>query len=164
MNEIKLKIGELQITTKHGLMLVIEGLSSCIGLAVYDKRAKMAGMAHIVLPSSSISNEKDINEEFGKYADTAVPGILERMLSLGSKKEDLIIKIAGGTSMLSLENEDNPLNIGERNIIAVKKAINSLGLHITKADVGGYKKRTLKLNVINGAFYIKTIGQEEIEF
>jgi len=164
MQEINLGIGKLEITTKPGIIFVTPGLGSCIGLGVYDKKSRMAGMAHIALPDSNIARGKDISREYGKYADTAVPAILERMLQLGSKKHDLVIKIVGGASMFSFNSNSNLLNIGDKNIIAVRKAIADLGLVIHRADVGGNKGRTFKLNVLKGTFYLKTIGQQEIEF
>jgi len=164
MQEINLKIGEMEITTNHGLILVASGLGSCIGLAVYDKKSRMAGMAHIALPDSSIKHEKDVDEEFGKYADTAVPAILERMLSLGSKKDDLIIKIAGGANIYNFKEDSSLFNIGERNVQAVEEAVKGLNLSITKADTGGNIGRSLKLSVINGMFYLKTAERKEIVF
>lgn len=121
-------------------------------------------MAHIALPDSSISRGKDISQEYGKYADTAVQAVLERMLQLGLKKENIIIKIVGGSSMFNFNSNSDLLNIGHKNTIAVKKAIANLGLVIHRADTGGNKKRTFKLNVLKGTFYLKTIGQKEIEF
>ncbi len=164
MQELHLGIGKLEITTKPGVILVTPGLGSCIGLAVYDKKSRMAGMAHVALPDSSICRGRDISNEYGKYADTAVPAILERMLSLGSKRENLVIKIVGGASMFSFNSNTNLLNIGYKNTIAVKKAIAEMGLVINKADTGGNKGRTFKLNVLKGTFYLRTIGNKEIEF
>ena len=166
MQEINLKTGEMEITTNHGLILVAPGLGSCIGLAVYDKKSRIAGMAHIVLPDSSINYGKDIdiNEEFGKYVDTAVPAILERMLSLGSKKDDLIIKIAGGANIYNFKEDSSLFNIGERNVQAAEKAVKDLNLSITKADTGGNKGRILKLNVMNGIVYLKTAKHREVIF
>ncbi len=164
MREIKLKPGELDISTKQSVIMVTTELGSSVGMAVYDRKARIAGMAHIVLPDSSISTEYDIENEYGKFADTAIPAILERLLSLGSKKEDLIIKIAGGADMFSLESGSTPFNIGQRNIQAVKESVKNLGLNISGADTGGTTGRTLKLNIIKGKFYKKVGDLPEMEF
>lgn len=164
MQEINVKMGEIELTTKMSVVLAALSLGSCIGLAVYDVKSKMAGMAHIVLPDSNISYKNLAEEKPGKYADLAVPALLGKMLSLGSKKENLIIKIAGGAQMFNLNDDANIINIGTRNIKAVTKAIDDLGLIITKADTGGNKGRTLKLNSANGDFTLKVIGQQIVEF
>lgn len=164
MHEIKINMGDLELTNKTGVILIAPGLGSCIGLAAYDKRSKLAGMAHIVLPDSGIKANTNSEEKIGKYADIAVPALLGKMLSLGSRKEDLIIKIVGGAQMFSFKNDVDILNIGHRNTVAVKKALDSLGLTITKADTGGNKGRTFTLNVMNGSFSLRITGQQEMEF
>ncbi len=164
MQEIVLKSGELELTTRQNVIMYTTELGSSVAMAVYDRKSRMAGMAHIVLPDSSISNENDIIEEFGKFADTAVPAVLERLLSLGSKKEDLIIKIAGGANMYGIDENSYPFNIGQRNIMATQQAVGKLNLEIIDSDTGGNKGRALKLNVMQGMFYIKTANQSEVEF
>lgn len=163
MHEINVKMGELEMTTKPGVKLVAPSLGSCIGFAVYDKMSRMAGMAHIVLPDSNISNNKNMENSPGKYADIAVPLLLNKMLSLGAKKENLIIKIAGGAQMFALKSSSDILNIGQRNAAAVKNEVEKLGLSILKAHTGGNKGRTFSLNPINGTFLLRVIGQQEVE-
>ena len=46
-------------------------LGSCVGVVLYDRVAKLGGLAHIVLPSS-----RGVIDHPGKYADTAIPGMI----------------------------------------------------------------------------------------
>lgn len=164
MQEINVKMGELELATRPGVILSAPSLGSCIGFAVYDTKSRMAGMAHIVLPDSAIGQGRTTEEKPGKYADTAVPSLVGKMLSLGSKPENLIIKIAGGAQMFNLKGNENVINIGSRNTAAVHQAIKDMGLRVNKEDTGGNKGRTIKLNAFNGMFYLKIIGQQEVEF
>lgn len=165
MQEINVKMGEIELTNKTAITLAASSLGSCIGLGVFDRKSRMAGMAHIVLPDSKIGYNRHNNEEQpGKYADTAVPALIGKMLSLGSKKEDLVIKIAGGAQMFNLQGDSNVMNIGARNAEAVLNALATLGLRPIKSDTGGNKGRTLKLKVMDGSFSLKIIGQQEVEF
>ena len=164
MQEIIVKMGEIQLITKPNAILIAPSLGSCIGLAVYDQKSKMAGMIHIVLPDSHIKHSHNIEEKSGKYADIAIPTLIGKMLSLGSKREDLIIKIAGGAQMFNFKGDSSIMNIGARNIEAVKNALKEMNLVVNSADTGGNSGRTLKLNAFNGNFYLKVIGQQEIEF
>lgn len=164
MQEIIVKMGEIELTTRVGTVLKTPGLGSGIGFAVYDQKSRMAGMAHIVLPDSGIVYAPQEEENPGKYANISIPALLGKMLSLGAKKEDIIIKIAGGAQMFYKEDEFSPMNIGQRNISAVYKAVEDLGLTIAYADVGGNKGRIIKLNVYSGTFYLTIIGQQEVEF
>src|SRR5690625_7597470 len=60
------------------------GLGSCVGVVVYDPIIKIAGMAHVMLPDSTSSKKKDFNHH--KYADTAIPILVETLLKDGARK------------------------------------------------------------------------------
>ena len=46
-------------------------LGSCVGVVLYDRAAKLGGLAHIVLPSA-----RGAVDHPGKYADTAIPALI----------------------------------------------------------------------------------------
>jgi len=160
MTVLNVGMGELQVSKMPGVSLVSPGLGSCIGLIMYDPLYKIGGMVHIVLPDSSVCTKQALP---GKYADTAVPELLKKMSELGAKKHNLIVKIAGGAQMFNLEKGCNILNIGMRNVIAVKAALSKESININAADTGGNKGRTVKLDVATGVVLIKAIGQQEIQ-
>jgi chemotaxis protein CheD len=160
-NVINVGMSQIEVSSTPGTVLAAPSLGSCIGLAIYDPQKKIGGMAHIVLPDSTKMTKA--SETIGKYADTSVPEILRRMYAKGAIKSNLIIKIAGGGQMFNLQQGSNVLNIGLRNAVAVKAALTKEGLDIVKADTGGNKGRTFKLDVITGVFSVKIIGQNEVE-
>lgn len=161
MSILNVGMGEIKISNKSGDMIVAPGLGSCIGLSMYDPIVKIAGMAHVVLPdSTNISKPGNLP---GKYADLAVPELLEQMIKQGAKKHNIVIKIAGGAQMFNFEKGGNVLNIGMRNAIAVKANLSSNNLTIRGNDTGGNKGRTVRLDVTTGKVYVKVIGQQEIE-
>jgi len=86
-------LGEVKTSQDPAEVLTCLGLGSCVGVGMHDPVAKVAGMAHIVLPSS----DGRPNKIGGKYADTAIPMLLEMMLKRGSIKSRITIKIAGGS-------------------------------------------------------------------
>ena len=47
------RMGELAVSAEAGHTLISLGLGSCIGLALMDRRGGIAGLAHIVLPTST---------------------------------------------------------------------------------------------------------------
>jgi len=53
-------------------------LGSCLGLALYDRRLKLGGLAHIVLPKAPAGP----CELPGKFVDTAVPALIRKMEAL----------------------------------------------------------------------------------
>ncbi len=77
-------------------------LGSCVGVVLYDRAAKLGGLAHIVLPSA-----RGAVDHPGKYADTAIPAMIadfERRLG-GKARSRLTAKLVGGASMFQVDPE-----------------------------------------------------------
>ena len=126
-------------------------LGSCIGLAIYHSRLKTGGMAHIVLPDSAGRGGAP-----GKFADTAVPGILELLKELGTPAHGLTAKFAGGANMF---NGSGPLQIGNANAEAVARALKSVGIRIVGQDVGGTKGRRVTFDCASGEMTVVCAGR-----
>ena len=56
MKIIKVGMVDLNVTKAPGILTTL-GLGSCVGIALYDKHNKIAGLAHIMLPSSRKSKQ-----------------------------------------------------------------------------------------------------------
>ena len=162
MNNINVGMGEMQISKSSSTMLIAPGLGSCIGVVMYDFMNKIGGMVHIVLPDSTTATRSG-NKMPGKYADTAIPALINDMLKLGADKDSIVVKMVGGAQMFNLDKGGNVLNIGVRNTIAVKAAINKENLLIKACDTGGNKGRTCKIDISTGKVYVRSIGQQEVE-
>jgi len=141
---------------KSPAILITLGLGSCVGVVLYDKTKKIGGLAHIMLPDSSLSNQKDFNP--GKFADTAVDALIEEMIRFGAIRNNIVSKIAGGAQMFKLKNENNIMQIGKRNVEAVRAKLKLLNIHIIAEDVEGNYGRTLEFFCETGQLMIKTIG------
>nr|MBQ6739305.1 chemotaxis protein CheD [Synergistaceae bacterium] len=106
--------------------LVTLGLGSCIGLVVYDSFAKVAGMAHIMLPNS---RGLSASEKVGKFADTAVPAIIEEMLKKGATRTRIKAKIAGGAQMFALPGMSADfLTVGAKNVNETMARLRRMGI------------------------------------
>ncbi len=151
---IKVGMADLNVTTAPNILTTL-GLGSCVGICIYDPKLKIAGMAHIMLPSSiNIRN----NSNTAKFADTAIIELISKMNKLGANRKRLISKIAGGAQMFSFMNKNDMMKIGERNTIAVKKILNDLNIPIKSEDTGGSYGRTIEFHSENGILVVKTIG------
>lgn len=136
------------------------GLGSCIGLALVDKVSKVGGMVHIMLPDSSIVNGP--LKQPGKYADTAVPELLEKVIKAGAQRERLVVKMAGGAEMFSFAGSDSPkMAIGARNTEAVTQLLRSHRLKLSGSDTGGNKGRTFIVSLDRPDFLIRIVGVGE---
>ena len=147
-------------TCKFPDSLITYGLGSCIGIAIFDSKTKLGGLAHIMLPDSS--NAKP-TENPAKFADKCLPLMVNELIQRGASKYNIQAKIAGGAQMFALNKATDIMRIGERNEESVKATLKSLNIPIMASDTGGNYGRTVELILETGKFKIKTINKGEKE-
>jgi chemotaxis protein CheD len=141
--------------------LITLGLGSCIGLVIFDSAAKIAGMAHIMLPDSRGNKTA---EKIGKFADTAVPSVIEEMLKKGAVKARMKAKIAGGAQMFALPDASTDfLSVGSRNVKETTAMLAKAGVPLVASDTGGNKGRTVEFSTTTWMLTIKTLGKGKTE-
>jgi chemotaxis protein CheD len=156
MAETMVRMGEYAFSASAGDLLVSLGLGSCIGLALLDRTAAVAGLAHVVLPAAEGRDGSP-----GKYADTAVPVLVDGVLGLGAGRTRLEAVMVGGASMFSFGGSG--LEVGQRNDAAVREQLAKLRIPLRAADTGGAKGRTVRVHVAGGLVTSKAAGEAEVE-
>ncbi len=137
--------------------LVTLGLGSCVGLVLYDSIAKVAGMVHIMLPDSRGANTA---EKPGKFADSAVPTLLDEMIKKGASKSRIKAKLAGGAQMFNLPGvQTDFLSVGARNVKETMDLLAKKSIPIVASDTGGNKGRTIEFSTSNWMLSVKTLGK-----
>lgn len=154
-NVVKVGMADYKVTRAPNKLLTL-GLGSCVGVIFYDKKNKLAGMAHIMLPNTNDPDSKSL-----KFANIAMDLMLKDLKEEGMDINRAIIKIAGGSQMFKLSASDEKNSIGYRNVIAVKEIISELKLKIAVEETGGNFGRTIELDLENGNLKIKTLGHGE---
>ncbi len=135
---------------------LVTSVGSCIAICLYDSKYKCGGLAHIMLPNSAIAPHELLPS---KYADTAVPALAKLIRKTSGRTSALCAKIAGGANMFpNLKN--NTLNIGAKNIDAVKIALNKDGIRLLGEDVGGNGGRRINFNLGTGLATVKRFNGE----
>lgn len=150
-------MGEILVARKPDLLSCV-GLGSCIGLVLYDPIRGWAGMAHIMLPSSS-SRGSQGKEKPGKFADTAVPELIAVLEEKGALRSFLRAKMAGGARMFSFSPASTG-SIGEQNIAATREALRSAGIRLEGEETGGTKGRSIVFSPETFVMEIRGVGQE----
>ena len=158
MSEIKIGISDLNIA-KKGDVLVTYALGSCVGICLYDGVHKVAGLSHIMLPTSQGFNP--VGNQIYKFADLAIPQLIKKMEQAGAKKICMKAKIAGGAQMFASVNNSTLANIGQRNVIEVKKILQQLNISIIAEDTGKNYGRTQYFNSADGSMRIKSVNRGE---
>jgi chemotaxis protein CheD len=125
-------------------------LGSCIGVALYHPRQRVGALAHVVLPDSNSRTGPP-----AKFADTAIPYLLQLLKTEGVGSSGLQVKLAGGASMFA---SSGPMQIGAANFDAVVSALENAGLRVAAHHVGGPKGRRVTLNCQTGEFVVEVAG------
>lgn len=150
-------LGELKYADQPGEELTCLGLGSCVAVSAWDKANKQGAMAHVVLPECTPGRDRT-----PKFADVAVPELIENLKKKGAVPNQLEIKLVGGAHMAPNDAPSMPLmRIGERNIEAVKEQLKKLGLRAKAEDLGGNNGRTVRLDVESGQVTVVTAGTDK---
>ena len=152
---IKVGMADLNICHSPDAITTL-GLGSCVGVVLYDKSRKVAGMVHVMLPDSTKVRQ---NQNKAKFADTGIDLLIEMLQKEGSVKSALTAKIAGGAQMFAFNSNNDMLRVGERNVEAVKTKLNSIGIKILAEDTGLNYGRTVEFYPETGDFVIKAVGK-----
>jgi chemotaxis protein CheD len=119
---------------------------------MYDRRLKVAALAHIVLPDSQGNSTMP-----GKFADTAVPEAICRLQQLaGGQTLRLSAKLAGGANMFGLAGSG--ATIGEQNIQAIERLLEQRRIAVVGRSLGGEQGRRMTLDIATGALTVDVAG------
>ncbi|AKM18547.1 Chemoreceptor glutamine deamidase CheD [Geobacillus sp. 12AMOR1] len=155
---VKIGIAEMEVVIAPNVIRTC-GLGSCVGVVIYDVGKAVAGMAHVMLPHSSMARGGVVNA--AKYADTAVEALCKLVLAAGGRKGMLKAKLAGGAQMFSFSAAGGDMmRIGARNVEEVKRQLERLHIPIVAEDVGGHSGRTIEFNPQTGVLAIRTACQD----
>ena len=148
-----IRMGELSVAGNGEQLRTL--LGSCIGLALHDRRHRIGGLAHIVLPQA-----RGTSALLGKFADTAIPALIEQMEKLVVGKLNLRAKMIGGASMFTATKASM---IGQQNIEASERILGEMGIPIVGSQCGGEKGRRVTLDAATGLIIVEIVGADPIE-
>jgi chemotaxis protein CheD len=157
MADTMVRMGELAASAVADDVLVSLGLGSCIGLALLDKRAGVAGLAHVVLPTSGGSAAPGS----WKFADVAVPELIRRVVELGARRQMLEAVLVGGASMFAVSTAS--LEVGQRNEAAVREQLAALRIPVLASATGGSRGRTVRIDVATTTVSVREAGGHDAE-
>jgi len=144
---IDVPIGSYAVLNGSGT-IACRGLGSCVAIMIYNRRSKLGGVAHAILPTrvtrASDAESKKENEET-RYADDAIDFLLKK---IGFR--DATAKLVGGASMFGTDD------IGERNIEMARRKLFEKKIRIVGEDVGGNRARSCFFNVETQEVKVRT--------
>lgn len=150
-------MADLKVTDMPDDTLITYALGSCLGIVVHDPVARVAGLLHVMLPSSLIDEAKASTQP-AMFVDTGVPLLFRECYRLGARKERMLVSVAGG-SFSAQSGADDSFQIGKRNMITLRKLLWKNGVLIHADDTGGVQlSRTMSVIVSSGVVQLRTNG------
>ncbi|MBI6546566.1 MAG: chemotaxis protein CheD [Cyanobacteria bacterium NC_groundwater_1444_Ag_S-0.65um_54_12] len=151
-------MAELRVSVDPQEVFCVPGLGSCVGIVLYDPVATVAGMAHIMLPSSQ---QGILGDRPAKFADTAIFALLGSIVSAGAQRDRIVAKATGGSQMFRSQGEF--LTIGTRNVDAMYRTLERAKIPIIAADLGGTWGRTARFFMNDWRLQIRASGRPDLD-
>jgi chemotaxis protein CheD len=156
---ISVRMGEFKVGLGNSVLFAI-GLGSCVGVALYDPRIRVGGLAHVMLPHP-LSPRRPAPP--GRFASTAVEHLIHEMEQAGAARRRLYARLVGGAAMFeSVLNDESGLALGQRNIEASRLALQAAGVPIQAEEVGGNHGRTVHFHVADGRVVITSVRNPDV--
>jgi chemotaxis protein CheD len=141
---------------RNPIKLTCLGLGSCLGIALFESRLKIGGLAHAMLPRFEKGRYKNIPS---RYVDTSIYLMIDEIIEQGGKKFNIIAKLVGGAQMFS-PSDNEILEIGSRNIKTAYNILEKERIKIKGEDIGGNQGRTMTFDLKTGKIRIRTTGKQ----
>lgn len=133
-------------------VLLTQALGSCVAVALWDPKAQVGGLAHVMLPSPL---DTAVEGDPARFASFAVPALVDALERLGGVRWRLSAKLAGGAAMF--RGGDTLLaSIGRRNIEEVLERLSDLRVPVVAQDTGGNHARTVELHARTGVLVVRS--------
>lgn len=150
--EVRVKVADYAVASE-GVIATI-GLGSCVAIVLHDPVARIGALAHILLPEESMSRDRS---NPAKFPSTIVPILLEEMRRRGASQKRIRAKIVGGASMFGNLVTTGSMNIGERNVVAVRDVLAKVKIPIVASDTGSDHGRSVFLSVGDGRVEVRSL-------
>ena len=140
-------------------ILVTLGLGSCVAIVLHDEAARVGGLAHVLLPEPALSRDRG---NASKFATTAVPALVQEMARMGARPGRLKARLIGGAAMFQGLMVPGSLNMGARNVIAAREALERAGIPVVGEQVGGDFGRSVRFAVGAGRTVVSSVGKTDV--
>lgn len=137
--------------------LVTLALGSCVAVVLHDPGSGVAGLAHAMLPAPA--TERAALPE-GRYVVSAVPAMLREMALLGASASRVTARLIGGASMFASLAGQGIMQIGERNLVAARRALDEAGIPVTAEATGGDYGRSVEVQLPSGTVTVTSYAHD----
>jgi putative nucleotidyltransferase with HDIG domain len=132
-------------------------LGTCVGVTLCDRRAKVGGLIHLLLPEPTGINKPWQPES---YATTGLPLFIRALCNAGASRNNIDACVAGGALVGCVSEKDLDFDIGGRTTEAVERILRREGIPTGKSETGGYFTCQLSLSLKTWESRIEPIGSQ----
>lgn len=156
--ELRVRVADMAVASGPTRLITV-GLGSCVAIVLHDPATGIGGLAHVLLPSPSMSRDSD---NPAKFPSTAIPVLLSDMARLGARGR-VTARLVGGASMFRSLLASGGVNVGERNVVASREALDAAGIALLAEDTGGEHGRSVYFDVATGRLRVRSMAMGDRE-
>jgi chemotaxis protein CheD len=156
----RVRVAEIVVERAPGTLVAL-GLGSCVAIVLHDPVAGVGGMAHVLLPSAPPGRTVAAP---GRYAQSAIPLLVEQVLAAGADRARLTARLVGGAAMFTNLSAPGIIHVGERNTLAAREALHGQNVRVTGEWIGGDFGRSISYDLGTGVVRVSSVrhGVREI--
>jgi chemotaxis protein CheD len=152
--------GEYYVTGHSEVITTV--LGSCVSACIRDSRLGFGGMNHFMLPLDGSQGQSAwgaVASAATRYGNVAMERLINDILKMGGRRENLEIKLVGGGRVLA----DMTTDIGARNIDFVRQYVASEGFKVMGEDLGDVHARRVVYFPQSGRMRVRKLtgGRDE---
>ena len=131
-------------------------LGSCVSVCLRDKRNGVIGMNHFMLPGN-VESEKVMFSEDGRYGINAMEKMVNDMMKLSSRRENMEAKVFGGGQVMDYKLT----SVAQLNIEFALAYLDMEEIPVVSQDVGGNYGRKILLFPDSFSVFMKRISYQK---
>ena len=127
-------------------------VGSCVAVCLYDPGERVGGMNHILLPGRADLKHFD---SAARYGINAMELLINKIMRLGGKRDQLIAKVFGGGHILPSISKEN--GVGRKNTEFIMEFLQAEAIRVIAHDLGGHESRRIYFHTDTGDVFLKRI-------
>jgi chemotaxis protein CheD len=147
--ELSVGMGQAIIARQPTRLTAI--LGSCVAVALYAPKLRLGMLSHVVLPYANGETQYP-----AKFADTAVPYMLDALQEQGARSGNLVAKIVGGACMFGANSKF--MDIGQSNAKAAIQALEAARIPVAEQEIAGNVGRRICFDLNTGVLTVESPG------
>ena len=154
---VNLNPGDHHVAT--GSVVIRTLLGSCVSACLYDPVRRVVGMNHFLLSNRRYARDLRVTlSEAGRYGIHAMELVINGMLALGARRENLRAKAFGAGAVLKSANDhDNFFCVGDVNHRFILEFVKNEGIPLVASDLGGNQGRVIYFSSDDFSVHVRKI-------